>query len=50
MDQRGIGNWDMQPLQTTEEAVWAMDSKEADYNGWVRTKDELAFISLFLYS
>eukprot|EP00980_Cylindrotheca_fusiformis_P007430 scaffold1530_cov98-Cylindrotheca_fusiformis.AAC.6 len=34
MDQRGIGNWDMQPLDTTELAVWAMDAKEAGTDGW----------------
>lgn len=35
MDQRGIGNWDMQPLDTTEQAVWAMDAREAGIDGWV---------------
>jgi hypothetical protein len=36
MDQRGIGKWDMLPLDSTLEAVWAMDAKEADKDGWVR--------------
>jgi hypothetical protein len=37
MDQRGIGKWDMLPLDSTLEAVWAMDAKEAGKDGWVRS-------------
>jgi len=33
MDQRGAGKWDMLPLQTTQEAIWAMDVKEAGPDG-----------------
>jgi len=33
MDQRGVGKWDMQPLQSTQDAVWAMDAKEAGTHG-----------------
>lgn len=35
MDQRGAGKWDMLPLQTTQEAIWAMDVKEAGPDGLV---------------
>lgn len=35
MDQRGIGKWDMLSvgLQSTQDAVWAMDAQEAGKNG-----------------
>jgi hypothetical protein len=35
MDQRGIGKWDMMALQSTQDAVWAMDTNEAGKEGWV---------------
>jgi broad specificity phosphatase PhoE len=32
LDPRAVGKWDILPLQTTEEAIWAMDTTEAgDY-------------------
>lgn len=34
LDQRGIGKWDMLPLDSTEDAVWAMDAREAGKEGW----------------
>jgi hypothetical protein len=36
LDQRGIGKWDMLSLDSTEDAVWAMDAREAGKEGWVR--------------
>jgi broad specificity phosphatase PhoE len=33
MDPRAIGKWDMQPLTTTEYAVWAMDADEGGRDG-----------------
>jgi hypothetical protein len=36
LDQRGIGQWDMFPLDTTQEAIWAMDVMEAGNDGRVR--------------
>jgi hypothetical protein len=38
MDQRGIGKWDMLPLDSTEDAVWAMDASEAGKEGLVRKR------------
>jgi len=35
MDPRGIGAWNMSPLSTTEEAIWAMDKDEAGDEGRV---------------
>jgi hypothetical protein len=36
MDQRGIGRWNMSPLKSTEDAIWALDADEAGKNGMVR--------------
>ena len=33
MDPRAIGKWDMQPLSSTEYAVWAMDNDEGGNDG-----------------
>ena len=35
MDQRGAGKWDMLPLQTTQDAIWAMDVEEGGTEGLV---------------
>ena len=35
MDPRGVGKWNMLPLSTTEEAIWAMDDMEAGERGQV---------------
>lgn len=35
MDQRGAGKWDMLPLQTTQEAIWALDVEEGGTEGLV---------------
>jgi hypothetical protein len=39
LDQRGIGKWDMLSLDSTEDAVWAMDAREAGKEGWVCKDD-----------
>ena len=36
MDPRGVGAWNMHPLSSTEEAIWAMDEDEAGQAGKVR--------------
>jgi len=33
LDPRAVGKWDILPLQTTEEAIWAMDAAEAGEYG-----------------
>eukprot|EP00978_Attheya_sp_CCMP212_P003573 scaffold7494_cov55-Attheya_sp.AAC.5 len=33
MDQRGIGRWNMSPLKSTEDAIWALDADEAGKSG-----------------
>ena len=35
LDQRGIGSWDMMPLDQIQNAIWALDDLEAGYDGRV---------------
>jgi hypothetical protein len=46
LDQRGIGKWDMLSLDSTEDAVWAMDAREAGIEGWVRNERVHAMLLL----
>ena len=48
-DPRAIGNWDMFPLGSTEEAIWAMDEDEAGRDGTVSVLHFCRERVLYLY-